>query len=363
MDDIELIVIGGGIAGSAAALRAAQYHLPTVWVRGSKATHKASRGAYVYNIDNMIGVHPDIVRKKVVEALAKDFPEAAERIAGTHFHISTQDVIDNAAERVGADFADWVEVVDAKVVGLERGGDGRFVAETEDGGRLGARNVVLATGVMDRQPVVHKRKGERTLAGIHWLFPYANQETLLYCVRCEGHLTRGKRVALVGGGAATAEVALMIRQRYDAEVVLLTGGEPVTWGEGRTARLEAGGVEVFEGELVDVRGADKGSTLHGFTLADGREVDVDLAFISMGLFRVYNELARAVGAELEPGDAPAEQKHVLVDARGETSVPGLFAIGDMAARGGDEPMMKQVYTSQEYAVRAVDTVDRRRRAR
>ena len=238
--------------------------------------------------------------------------------------------------------------------------DGGYRVRTGGGRTVEAPFLVLATGVMDRQPVVYKQRGERTLEGIHWLFPYANQETLLYCIRCEGHLVRGRRVALIGAGVATAEVALMVRERYPSEVVVLTAGEPVGWDERRARLLAAEGIEVLEGRLVDVHGADKGATLHGFTLEDGTRVEVDMAFVSMGLFRVYNDLAVALGARLEESDRPESERHVLVDTWGETSVPNLFAVGDMAAREG-EPMMKQVYTSQEYAVRAVDTVDRRRR--
>ncbi|MFL5423721.1 MAG: hypothetical protein ACJ783_01715, partial [Myxococcales bacterium] len=85
-----------------------------------------------------------------------------------------------------------------------------------------------------------------------------------------------------------------------------------------------------------------------------------------GLHRVYNDLARELGAELDARDGPNEdRRHVLVeDATSETSVPGLFAVGDMARRRGPSPSLKQIYTAQEYAVRAVNTIDlRRRRAR
>ena len=43
-------------------------------------------------------------------------------------------------------------------------------------------------------------------------------------------------------------------------------------------------------------------------------------------------------------------------------MPGLFCVGDMAKRRDGGPLMKQVYTAQEYAVRAVDTLERRARA-
>ena len=54
---------------------------------------------------------------------------------------------------------------------------------------------------------------------------------------------------------------------------------------------------------------------------------------------------------------------MLVDeAASETSVRGLFAVGDMSRRRGDAPSLKQIYTAQEYAVRAIQAIDRRIRA-
>lgn len=46
MERTELIVVGGGIGGAAATLRAAQYHLRTAWILGDRDTHRASRAAY-----------------------------------------------------------------------------------------------------------------------------------------------------------------------------------------------------------------------------------------------------------------------------------------------------------------------------
>ena len=359
MKNPQLIVVGGGVGGAAVALRAAQYDLQTVWILGDRETHRASRAAYVMNIDNMIGIHPAIVQGKAAEILRAESPDAAARIEDAHMHISTQDLIDNARARITSEYANHVLQVEDRVVDVKQAGRG-FRVTIAKGDNWEAPNIVLSTGVMDRQPVIHKKRGERDLSGIHWVFPYANHEALLYCIRCEGHLTRDRRIAVIGSGIEAAEVALMIRERYDSDVVLLTAGETQTWNEERNRLLELEGVTVHHGKLVDIHGGDRGAALRGFTLEGGEDVDVEFAFVSMGLHRVYNDLARAVGAELEATDAPIEVRHVLVDRNGETSVPGLFAVGDMTRRR-DEPVMKQIYTVQEYAVRAVDTIDRRRR--
>jgi succinate dehydrogenase/fumarate reductase flavoprotein subunit len=51
MERHQLIVVGGGIGGSAAVLRAAQHGLTVAWIRGDTATARASRACYVFNVD------------------------------------------------------------------------------------------------------------------------------------------------------------------------------------------------------------------------------------------------------------------------------------------------------------------------
>ena len=359
MPDNKLIVVGGGIGGAAAALRAAQYHMRTLWSLGDKNTCKASRSYYVKNIDNMIGVHPDIVLEKVARLLEKEHPEAARLVASTAMHISTTDIIANARARIEAGFPDYIEIIGQRAETAEKTDRGFRVSVT-DGTSHEGRSLLLATGVIDRQPVIHKEKRGRDLSNINWIFPYANEETLLYCMRCEGHLTAGRTVAVIGASRAAAEGAITLSERYGSRVTILTAGEEPSWDEERDQLLASSGVRLVRGRLIDVLGGDKGATLKGFVVEGGEVVNVEVALVSMGLFRVYNDLARALGAGLEKEEKPDELRHVVVDSRGETSVPGLFAVGDMTTRE-NEPMMKQIYTAQEYAVRAVDTVDRRRR--
>jgi thioredoxin reductase (NADPH) len=364
----DVIVVGGGIGGSAAALRAAQHGLAVVWIRGDEATAKASRARYVYNVDNMIGVHDAIVKRKVLAFLAG--PEhAAARVAleAAHFHIGTQDIVEDVAERLRSGFADLVTFVDEKATAARKTGEA-FEVETDRGQVLHGRAVVLATGVMDRQPSVKlTTKSGKVMDDIRWIYPWANNETLLYCVICEGHLVRGTRVAVFGASEAAAQVALLIHERYGVGVALLGNGAPLAAAPDTRRLLDAYRIAFHEARIVEVLDGGekpKGASLRGFRLEDGTTVEVRFGMVALGLHRVYNDLARQLGAALDPRDGgPEEERHVLVDDAGsETSVRGLFAVGDMTRRPGDAPSLKQIYTAQEYAVRAVQAIDRRRRS-
>ncbi len=374
----DLIIIGGGIGGSAAALRAAQYHMRGAWLMGNRKSAKASRGKYVYNIDNMIGVHPDIMLEKVKKSLKKkEFDNARKKLEKSDFVIGTNDIIDNARARIEAQFGEQMQIISDEIaVNISRKGDsGPFTVTTDSGRTLIGQTVMLSTGVMDRLPMVKKKmRSGKITDDINWVFPHSNLERLLYCIRCEGHLVRSRPTAVIGHQESAAQVALMLRERYGSPIHILTNGETPTFTEDSARLLAMDGIEIHQARIVDLFNEPpemrdlppdgtrprvrKGSDLHGIALEDGSEIPVRYALVALGLYRVYNDLARMAGAELEAGDMEDDQRHVLVDDIGsETSVPGLYAVGDMAKRRDGGPSMKQIYTAQEYAVRAVDTID------
>lgn len=352
----DTIVIGGGIAGSAAALRAAQNFQAVIWIRGDKRTAKRSRGLWVANIDNMIGIHDGIVRKQVLKELrGEQFAEAREQILSKGSQpISTRDIIDNTLERIRNDFRDQVLIVDTPATAA-RAVDGGFEVQAGEDSYQ-APYVILATGVMDRQPFVKKVKKTELVDSPNWVYPFANRESFLYCLRCEGHLTAGSRTTVIGHGESAAQLAMMLHERYESVCCISTNGEAPQWGEQSQQLLDAYGIHVNSSRIVDLEGKPGG--MNALVLEDGTRVEVQFALVSLGLYRVYNELAVQLGADLADDGAQQDERHVRINAKGETSVRNLFAVGDMAKRP-DEPVMKQVYTSQEYAVRAVDTVDSR----
>jgi thioredoxin reductase (NADPH) len=356
----EVLIVGGGVAGSAAALRAAQYLHRTLWIRGSKLDAKRSRAQWVYNIDNMIGVHDGIVRKKVRKLLRGDEFERAREVldAAPHMPISTRDIVDNVVDRIEEGYAECVSMLNESASSARREADGSFVV-TADGVEYRALHLVLATGVMDRQPQILKanRKGELQ-DDIKWIYPAANREQVLYCIRCEGHLSKGRQVAVIGASETAAQIAMMLHERYASAAALLTNGESPAWSSDSAKLLEAYGIAVHQARIVELSASLEG--LETIDLEDGSRLWVSFGLVSMGLYKVYNELAVQLGAQLGDEGKPSEQRHVQIDARGATSIPNFFAVGDLAQRP-DEPVMKQVYTSQEYAVRALDVVDSRMR--
>ena len=364
----DVVIVGGGIGGSAAALRAAQHGLAAAWVRGDEDTSRASRARYVYNVDNMIGIHDAIVKRKAIALLAgPDHVAARGALEATHFHIGTQDIVDDVVARLRDGYADRTTLVEEKAVGAKRDGE-LFVVETDRGQEVRGRALILATGVMDRQPAVKlTTKAGKVVDDVRWIYPWANNESLLYCILCEGHLVRGARVAVFGASEGATQVALLLHERYDVGVTLLGNGLPLTASADTGTLMAAYGIDFHSSRVVEViDGGEKprGASLRGFRLEDGTTVEVRFGMVAMGLHRVYNDLARQLGAALDPRDTgPEEERHVLVDDAGsETSVRGLFAVGDMSKRPGAAPSLKQIYTAQEYAVRAIQAVDGRRRS-
>ena len=357
--DYDIIIIGGGIGGCAAALRSAQDGMELLLITGSKASRKRSRSAWVHNIDNMIGLNDGVITDQVRTSLGKaGFTAAAAHLAGEHYHFNNRRIIDNTLQRLENDYADWVTILRGDATGLARTPDGFSVVTDE--GTTHSPAVVLATGIMDEQPQfeIIDRSGQ-AISSLRPIYPFANRGVALYCIRCEGHLTRIDPVAIIGHSETAVQIAFMFYERYRNPVTLLGNGTAAALTGTSLALCEKYGIEIVPDPITRFVSGEVGQ-LCGVEFAERPEIKVRFALVALGTHRAYNDLARAVDAELASAELPLEQRQVLIDYRGETSVPGLFAVGDLAVRG-DEPVMKQIYTAQEYAVRAVDSIDSRRR--
>lgn len=356
----QLIVIGGGIGGAAAALRAAQYHIPTLWILGDRKTAKGSRSKWVKNIGNMIGIHPDIVLNKVRDSFKED-SAVLTKLNTLHLDISTEDIVNNVKDRL-KNYGDVITLQEGVVQKIEKIGD-QFQVHFADANlkSVTAPYCVVSTGVMDFQPTIHRILKDKPSPKTAWIYPYANEETVLYCMRCEGHLTRQHKTAVIGFSDVAAQIAIILFERYGQVSHILLNGENSQIHPETEKLLSHYGIAVLPQKIIDFEHKDKNKgALHGIVLENQKTIAVDFAFVSMGLYKVYHDLLQGLNIQLAAGTQPDSQKRVLIDVKAETHEANLFCVGDMAVRA-DEAVMMQVYTAQEYAVRAVDAIDRRRR--
>lgn len=170
---------------------------------------------------------------------------------------------------------------------------------------LRARRVVVATGLSDGLP---------ELPGLaeRW------GRDVLHCPYCHGYEVRDRPLGVLGTHPGAVQQALLVRQ-WSADVVFLP--HTVEPSEADLARLAARGVRVVEGPVERVLVED--DRLSGVRLADGRVVPREAVF-------VFPHMA--------PRDAPLfglacerdAQGWVTTDGTGRTSVPGVWAAGNVA---------------------------------
>ena len=115
--------------------------------------------------------------------------------------------------------------------------------------------------------------------------------------------------------------------------------------ETTAAAFEHYGIGIDEREIVGVKGDAKAKVLEGFVFEGAGEMALDICFISLGMI-VYNQLAKDLGAKLD------ERGFVVTGQKGQSSVGGLYAVGDLQA-----DIKKQIYTAWDSAVDAADHIN------
>lgn len=176
---------------------------------------------------------------------------------------------------------------------------------------------LLATGAGVRRCNVEGSE----LRGIHYLRTLGNSDA----IRSDA---AGKRVVLVGGSYIGTEVAASLTELGSVCTILMLEPLVLQRGFGERAarffqqRLEEHGITVFGGEELErFEGAD--GRLTAVVTRSGRTIEADAAVVGVGAVPDVM-LARAGGLAL------GETGGVVVDARLESSVPGIYAAGDIA---------------------------------
>jgi thioredoxin reductase len=197
------------------------------------------------------------------------------------------------------------ERVEARVTSVATTPDSAFTVDTDERPFV-ARRLVLATGVEDRFPEVDG------------FFEHYGRD-VFHCPTCDGYEARDRRVVVFGWSEQVAGFALGLLD-WAADVTVVTDGSAFEGDAAQRAALDRHGVTVVEDDAVALLGT-RGS-LEGVRLRGGATVACDLAFFSIA-HRPRNELAVLLGCAL------TSEGCVVVDRHGETTVPGVFAAGDL----------------------------------
>lgn len=208
-------------------------------------------------------------------------------------------------------------VTTAEVADVERADSG-FDVTLGTGDRHRARRLLIATGLRDELP---------DIPGLseHW------GSGAFVCPYCDGWEWRDRRIAVLATGPMSPHQAQMLRQ-WSPEVAFFTNGSELT--DDTVAELTARGI-VIEPRAVAGTSTDADGRLSGIRLADGDTVAVDAIFLHPRV--VPNDaLLRSLGADTAPGQGGAPW--VEVDETGRTSVPGVWAVGNVVNPSASVPV-------------------------
>lgn len=268
--DYDCVVVGGGPAGLTAAIYLARYHLSLVVIDGGK-----SRAAWIPLTHN----HPG-------------FPDG----------ISGPDLLDRMRTQAGRY---GVAIERAHVRGLRAIDGGYEVAW--DRKPVTARTVLLATGTCNRPPEIDPELHSEAL----------RRGRLRYCPVCDGFEVTDKAIAVIGTGARGLAEARFLRSFSETVSLIAPAGHHELDVEAR-AEAAALGLELLDGPARIDRMTDDAIVV---SLPDG-DHDYDSVYPALGS-DCQAELAVQLDAQLtEAGD-------VIVDRHQRTTVPGLYAAGDL----------------------------------
>ena len=296
----DIIIIGSGPAGLSAAIYAQRACLDTIVIE--KNGISGGQVLNTWEVDNYPG-----------------FPGV------TGFELSRQ--FREHANKLGA------RVVQDEVVQVELSGNVKKVVCEEE--TYEARCVILASGAHHRTLEV---PGEEELRGAG----------VSYCATCDGAFFRGRTVAVVGGGDAALEDAIFLARMCE-KVYIVHRRDKLRGAKRLQERLQAlENVEfVWNSETAAIEGNGQVEALRLRQTKTGEErrLDVDGVFIAIGI---------APESELYAGQLELdEQGYIRADESGQTSVPGVFAAGDVRTKA-----LRQILTAASDGANCVASAER-----
>lgn len=214
-------------------------------------------------------------------------------------------ILATAREQVAA--YPTVTFVEGEAAKAEGRSDG-FVVELTNGDRIEASRIVLAFGISDELP---------SLPGLaeRW------GVSVLHCPYCHGYEVRDGSLGVLWSSPMSIHQATLIPE-WGPTTLFLNGATPPD--ADALADLARRGVTIEPAPVQALEG--DGRTLSTATLADGRRVPIDALFIGAPT-RLNSDIARELGCTI--GDGMLGPM-ITVDGMQQTTVPGVFAAGDIA---------------------------------
>lgn len=272
----DVIVVGGGSAGLSAALMLGRARRRVLVLDGGAPRNAVA--AHMHGVLGHDGMPP-------LELVAKGRAEL---------------------ERYGVERRE-LRAADAR---LEPDG----VVVTAAGEELRARRLIVATGLSDELPDV---------PGIHAHWGAG----VVVCPYCDGWEHRDQRIGVLATSPGSVQYVQLLRQ-WSEDVVFLTGDIPEP-ELADLAGLQARGIEIERRGIHRI--VADGDRLRGIELADGEVVEVDVVFTHTRV-TPNDALLRSLGAERN------DEGWAVVDASGRTSVPYVWAIGNLVNPSANVPV-------------------------
>ncbi len=278
-DAFDVLVVGGGPAGAAAAIYAARKGIRT----GVAAERFGGQVLDTMAIENFISVK-ETEGPKLARALEEHVREYEVDIMN----------LQRASQLIPA------------------GEDGLHRVRFDNGGELKAKTLILATGARWREMNV---PGEQEYRG----------RGVAYCPHCDGPLFKGKRVAVIGGGNSGVEAAIDLAGIV-AHVTLLEFGEDLRADAVLQRKLNSlPNVRVLKmAQTTEVKG--DGQKVTGLVYKDRTNDEVH----NVELEGIFVQIGLLPNSEWLKGTLELSRfGEIIVDAKGQTSIPGVFAAGDV----------------------------------